>query len=120
MDGSTIVLAAVVERDGSYLICRRPVHKRYGGLWEFPGGKLEAGESLNGAAKRELWEELRLEVTDVGAILAVIDDEGSNLRIHFVEVRVSRVGVPTLLEHDALAWVPKGEMHGYPLVLAKT
>jgi 8-oxo-dGTP diphosphatase len=40
------VLAAVIERDGKYLICRRPQHKRHGGLWEFPGGKFEAGETL--------------------------------------------------------------------------
>jgi len=52
------VVAAVIERDGKYLLCQRPQGKRYGGLWEFPGGKLLAGESLLEAARRELREEL--------------------------------------------------------------
>ena len=46
------VLAAVVRRDDRYLVCRRPAHKRHGGLWEFPGGKIHAGETLLGAARR--------------------------------------------------------------------
>ena len=46
--GATVrVLAAVVCRDDRYLVCRRPAHKRHGGLWEFPGGKIHAGETLN-------------------------------------------------------------------------
>ena len=59
------VLAAVIERSGKFLMCRRPEHKNHGGLFEFPGGKLEAGESLADAARRELLEELALEVLDV-------------------------------------------------------
>src|SRR5690606_20769929 len=60
------VLAAVIRRDGRWLVCRRPAHKRHGGLWEFPGGKLEPGESLLEAATRELEEELAVRVTGVG------------------------------------------------------
>src|SRR5690242_21147044 len=62
----TRVLAAVVLRYGRYLVCRRPAHKRHGGLWEFPGGKLEPGESLLDAANRELTEELNVSVVSVG------------------------------------------------------
>ena len=50
-------MAAVIERDGKLLVCRRPGHKRHGGLWEFPGGKLEPGETIVDAARRELDEE---------------------------------------------------------------
>ncbi len=39
------VVAAVIEKDGKVLVCQRPTHKRHGGLWEFPGGKVERGES---------------------------------------------------------------------------
>ena len=52
------VLAAVIKRNERYLICKRPENKRHGGLWEFPGGKIEIGESNFEAAVRELREEL--------------------------------------------------------------
>jgi 8-oxo-dGTP pyrophosphatase MutT (NUDIX family) len=48
------VVAAVIERDGRLLVCQRPAHKRHGGLWEFPGGKCDPGESDAEAARREL------------------------------------------------------------------
>lgn len=57
------VVAAVIERsDGSFLLAERPPGKAYAGYWEFPGGKLEAGESLQEALRRELKEELDIEV----------------------------------------------------------
>lgn len=56
------VVAGVVEKDGLTMIYRRPEGKRYAGLWEFPGGKLEAGESPEDALKRELREELAMDV----------------------------------------------------------
>ena len=65
----TSVLAAVVQRDDRYLICQRPPHKRHGGLWEFPGGKLEPGETHDHAARRELAEELDVDVRTVGTML---------------------------------------------------
>ena len=58
----TRVLAAVIWEGDSVLICQRPPHKRHGGLWEFPGGKVRPGESRLDAARRELWEELNLKV----------------------------------------------------------
>ncbi|HSG49130.1 MAG TPA: NUDIX domain-containing protein, partial [Longimicrobiales bacterium] len=55
------VIAAVIHRDGRYLVGRRPDDKRHGGLWEFPGGKLDPGESWLEAARRELSEELEMD-----------------------------------------------------------
>ena len=46
------VVAAVIERDGKYLLCQRPQGKRYGGLWEFPGGKVLPGESCAESARK--------------------------------------------------------------------
>jgi 8-oxo-dGTP diphosphatase len=57
-----IVTAAVIERDGRILITRRPEGSRHAGFWEFPGGKLEEGESPQEALARELLEELDLPV----------------------------------------------------------
>ena len=42
------VVTAVVERGGAYLICQRPIHKRHGGLWDFPGGKVDPTETVEG------------------------------------------------------------------------
>jgi mutator protein MutT len=97
------VLAAVVRRAGRYLLCQRPGHKRHGGLWEFPGGKLEPGETLLTAARRELAEELGLETDHAGDVVYRVRDPGSRFIIEFVPVEVR--GEPRALEHEALAWV---------------
>jgi 8-oxo-dGTP diphosphatase len=97
------VIAAVIRRGGCMLLCKRPVHKRHGGLWEFPGGKVETGESLLQAAQRELEEELELQATSVGELLFECRDPGSAFVIQFVEVAI--VGEPVAVEHDEVRWV---------------
>lgn len=98
-----IVVVAAVIRDGDrYLVCRRPAHKRHGGLWEFPGGKVEEGETPADAVRRELKEELALEVVSVGATRFVATDPGTDFRVEFIEVTVA--GAPVPLEHSAVAW----------------
>ena len=97
------VVAAVVERDGHFLVCRRPAHKRHGDLWEFPGGKLEAGETIQAAARRELFEELGVATLSCGDQLFAIDDPDSQFVIEFH--RVEFHGEPVCMEHSALAWV---------------
>ena len=62
------VLASVIQRENRLLVYRRPLHKRHGGLWESPVGKVREGESDLEAARRELREELGVEVTGVGAV----------------------------------------------------
>ena len=96
-------------RDGDkYLLCKRPSAKRHGGLWEFPGGKLEAGESLEDAARRELWEELGVNVTSVGAPLFTIHDAGSPYEIVFAPVAIS--GELRPVEHEEIRWVTLDQM----------
>lgn len=107
------VLAAVIERSGKFLMCRRPEHKNHGGLFEFPGGKLEAGESLADAARRELLEELALEVLDVGAVLFSTLDKSSGLTICFTSV--SALGEPQLIEHSELCWSSPSDLVELPL-----
>jgi mutator protein MutT len=92
------VLAAVIRRGDHWLVCKRPSHKRHGGLWEFPGGKLEPGESWVEAAKRELLEELGVAVTSVGDPIASKCDPDSPFEIVFVPVRIE--GEPQPIEHD--------------------
>lgn len=112
MDAITVV-AAVIRRDGRYLICRRPPGKRHGGLWEFPGGKLHDGETVADAVRRELSEELHVELARVGEVRARIPDPGSSFVIHFVEVEIA--GEPRSTEHQAIAWVSAADLRDYPL-----
>ena len=110
------VVAAVLRRKGRYLLGLRPSEKRHGGLWEFPGGKLAPGESLVAAARRELAEELRLEVTAVGGTLRSFRDTGSPFVIEFIETHA--VGDPVALEHEAVGWFSLDEMGAMPLAPA--
>jgi 8-oxo-dGTP diphosphatase len=104
----TRVLAAVVCRDAKYLMCQRPTHKRHGGLWEFPGGKLEGDETLLEAAGRELTEELGVETLSVGSPLFSTSDPGSEFLIEFVPTVID--GDPQCLEHSALRWLSLEEL----------
>jgi mutator protein MutT len=89
-------------------VCQRPRHKRHGGLWEFPGGKIESGESNESAARRELAEELGVEVQGVGEVEFAFADPGSSFLIEFAQVEIT--GEPTCHEHEALAWCTPQEL----------
>jgi 8-oxo-dGTP diphosphatase len=112
-DGIMRVLAAVVQRQGRYLVCLRPLHKRHGGLWEFPGGKLEPGESLEAAAKRELREELGVETVAFGRLLHSHRDPGSLFQIEFLALEIA--GEPQTLEHSEIKWATPDELRVLPL-----
>jgi 8-oxo-dGTP diphosphatase len=96
------VVAAVIEREGKLLVCQRPRHKRHGGLWEFPGGKLEPGEDDLAAVRRELREELDIEALSVAEECFRMDDDGSHFTIVFVPTVIA--GTPRPLEHEAIMW----------------
>ena len=102
------VLAAVIQRKGRYLVCLRPAHKRHGGLWEFPGGKVEPNESDESAARRELAEELGVQVESVEEPDFSIADPDSPFLIAFVPTTIA--GEPTCHEHTALAWLTPAEL----------
>lgn len=110
------VVAALLQRNGKFLLCRRPEEKRHGGLWEFPGGKVDPGESFRDALRRELEEELRLVVSDSGHPLASIPDESSGLLIHFIPTEAG--GNPEPLEHSSVDWVRPSKAQEYSLAPA--
>lgn len=99
------VVAAVIERrDGSFLLARRPEGKVYAGYWEFPGGKVEAGESLGDALARELREELGIEVRHaVPWITRVHSYPHSIVRLNFHRVTQWQ-GEPQPHEGQSLTW----------------
>jgi 8-oxo-dGTP diphosphatase len=107
------VLAAVINERGKYLVCKRPASKRHGGLWEFPGGKREPGETRDAAAHRELGEELGVQVEQVGEVLLSVRDPGSIYLIEFTSIAIR--GEPAALEHDELRWCTVDELRALAL-----
>ena len=111
--GEIRVMAAVVRRRETLLVCQRPVEKRHGGLWEFPGGKVHPNESDESAVRRELAEELGVHVKSVGEPDFSIADADSPFLIVFVPTTIS--GEPTCHEHTALDWLAPVELTNLPL-----
>lgn len=109
-------IAAVVNRAGEILLCRRPAGKRHGDLWEFPGGKSRPGESTLSTLQRELSEELGVTVRSVSGGSIALPDPGSDYTIEFVPTEV--LGEPQPLEHTEIAWVPAEEVGEYDLAPA--
>jgi len=104
------VAAAVIERaDGSFLLAQRPAGKVYAGWWEFPGGKVEAGEPAAAALARELHEELGIEVVKAYPWVSRVHVyEHAVVMLHFYRVVAWR-GEPHAREGQALAWQRLGE-----------
>jgi 8-oxo-dGTP diphosphatase len=109
------VVAAVVERDGSFLVTRRQAGVHLAGLWEFPGGKVAPGESHERALRREMQEELGTDV-EVGAVVSTAahayDDR--HVTLHFY--RCDLAGTPTPLLGQEMRWVARADLHtlGFP------
>lgn len=105
------VVGAVIVRDGKILCARRGLSGALGGMWEFPGGKVESGEGPRVALARELVEELRCEV-NVGACVTTTTHE-----YEFATVTLTTFicelasGEPQLTEHEAVVWLAPNELH---------
>lgn len=104
----TLVVGAAIIRDGAVLAARRTAPAEAAGRWEFPGGKVEPGESREDALVREIAEELgcRIELTGWLPGHALIGDS-HELR---VACGVLTQGEPTPTEHDLIRWVTAGEL----------
>ena len=109
------VVAAIIEKDGKYLLCKRGPGGNCPFLWEFPGGKTEAGETNEEALIRECSEELgvTLNVMEKTAQLCYpYPDISINLTLYKCTLAA---GEPAALEHNAICWVSPDEILGYPL-----
>lgn len=107
------VVAALLEKDGRYLICRRPKGKMLEGKWEFVGGKIEEGETPEMALVRECREEMDVEVV-VGELFDLVTYDYGDRLVHLRFFCSQLKGAePKLLEHSAMAWVTPEEMKDY-------
>lgn len=115
-----VVAAALVDSDRRVLIAQRPAGKAMAGLWEFPGGKIEAGETPEYALMRELEEELQIETRPCcfsPIAYASHSYEKFHLLMPLFVCRVWR-GTPIPSEHQALKWVRPADMYDYPMPAA--
>jgi 8-oxo-dGTP diphosphatase len=113
------VAAAVIERDdGSFLLAQRPHGKPYAGYWEFPGGKVEAGEPVAETLRRELQEELGIDLVQAYPwITRVYSYPHATVRLHFHRV-LKWLGEPHPHEEQALAWQRCGALSVAPMLPA--
>jgi 8-oxo-dGTP diphosphatase len=104
------VTAAIIQRENRIFAARRKAGKHLEGMWEFPGGKLESGESPEACLARELAEEFGIE-TQVGRFLGEsVHDYGEKI-IRLVAYHVTHVsGEFRLTDHDELRWLTRAEL----------
>lgn len=107
------IAAALIQRDGKYLIGQRPEHKPQGGYWEFAGGKVEPGESVQQALIRECREELDVLVQPVKLVLTTkYQYPNRQVTLHFWDAVLAK-GTPRALAHQKLAWAAPEELEQY-------
>jgi mutator protein MutT len=104
-----VVLAAVIERDGRFLVTRRPANTHLAGYWEFPGGKCEPGEAHDACLDRELREELGV-AARVGREILTTEHTylERTVRLHFHQCEID--GEPRPLVGQDMRWVTRDEL----------
>ena len=108
------VVAALIWQGDRFMICQRPAHKARGLLWEFVGGKVEAGESKEAALVRECREELNVTVAPQGVFMDVTYDY-PDITVHLTlfSARIAS-GTPQKIEHNDIRWITPAEIPNYP------
>lgn len=111
---SVLVVAAVLERDGQVLICQRRAGSRHGLKWEFPGGKVEAGEAPQKALRRELQEELGIQASIGPEIVRYGYQYPGRSPILLIFFRVNEfTGEPVNREFEQFRWEARQRLPEY-------
>lgn len=107
------VVAAVIKKNDQYLIVQRNKHKHLGLKWEFPGGKVDDGESFEEALQREIKEELDLKISiDKKIAKQAYRDDKIDILLHYYECKLVTEKI-VLYEHEDYKWVYSKEMVNY-------
>ena len=109
----TEVVAALIWENDKFMICQRPAHKARGLLWEFVGGKVEAGETKEAALIRECQEELGVTLS-VGDVFMEVIHEYPDITVQLTLFNaVIAEGSPQKLEHNDIRWITPAEIPQY-------
>ena len=109
----TEVVAALIWDNDQFMICQRPAHKARGLLWEFVGGKVEAGESKEAALIRECQEELAVTLSVGDVFMEVVHEYPDiTVRLTLFNAPIAE-GVPQKLEHNDIRWITPAEIPQY-------
>lgn len=109
----TEVVAAIIWDGERFMICRRPAHKARGLMWEFPGGKVEKGETKEQALIRECREELAVTL-DVGDAFMEVTHEYPDITVRLTLFNAKiKEGTPQKLEHSDIRWITANEIDEY-------
>lgn len=107
------VVAALIWDENRFMICQRPEHKARGLLWEFVGGKVEAGETKEEALIRECREELDVTLC-VGEVFMDVIHEYPDITVHLTLFNSTIAnGIPKKLEHNDIKWITPAEIPNY-------
>ena len=107
------VVAAVIQKDNKYLIAQRNRNKHFAFHWEFPGGKVDSGETFEIALEREITEELSIGIKIYKKVSSqMYKDDKINVKVHYFLCE-HLDGKITLSEHEDLKWVSKNELYSY-------
>ena len=113
---ATNVVAAVIKKDNLYLITQRNRNKHMGLKWEFPGGKVEANETLQEALTREIHEELNIDINIYEKLAEErYKDSEINIVLHYFLCSI-KDGIINLNEHEAMEWIDKTDFDKYDFV----
>ena len=114
------VVAAAIHKNGKYLLGKRPDSSMLAGLWEFPGGKVEEGETHEEALAREIKEELDIDVK-VNEFLVSVDHAYSHYTVTLHLYRCEHLqGKPKNLYHSEVKWIPRKQFDQYPFPSANS
>jgi len=113
------VCAALIFDDDKVLLTSRPDHQDHAGYWEFPGGKIEPGETPAQCLKRELKEELNIEVAVYDTVYMLEHEyPDKHVSLRFMRCTIKNNQKPRALEQQEYAWVKRDELNDYPLLPA--
>ncbi|MFT6389900.1 MAG: 8-oxo-dGTP diphosphatase [Cellvibrionaceae bacterium] len=108
-----VVVGVVINKDKQILIAKRPMNTHQGGLWEFPGGKVEAGEDVFDALKREFREEVAIEITMANPLMEINHDYGDKAVLLDIWLCNQFDGTAIGLEGQQIKWIELANIEQY-------